>query len=761
MTIRTKILLMLTLPLLALAVVGAIGFRDQSQDQEMIEDAQIYTEQLHDLEALSLAVGHERLVVASGDGLTAQTAAQQDTDAALTALADPDGSWADQLAILRPMSNPSRQVDAYTQLLWDLDVAIQAVPTTGLGSDSVTRVIANRASSRGVLAQEEAWISFLDAAEFDQGTMLDTAGSFTDAESRLSEAASLRLQDGDAPFASAAGGPASIELARLQELAREDLIDGTPGQIPPDRVFAALVASRSEWSRTILANSDEVVDAAIGRADGISDRRSLFTLLGVLGAALLAALVFVISRSILGPLERLIHDADKMTQERLPFAVASLRTIGSNDELPTVPAIPKESDDEIGSLVDAFNDVQVTALRVATDQARSRRNVAEMFVSLGRRNQQLLQRMLRQISELENDESDPETLRGLYQLDHLATRMRRNAESLLVLAGNRTPRQWSRPVPVEEAVRSAIAEVEHYNRIEVGDLNDVAWAGASVADITHLLAELLENATQFSEPSTTVTISTRSVDGGTSVEIADSGFGMSADDLAANNDRIANPPMLDAAPARLLGLFVVGRLAEQHHITVHLDSQPGLGTVAHIFVPPNLHAEIVDAPVAEPETEPESVDTFARSVNPELADVIGAVVDESQNQTFESYAESPVAASPPPVPQPVVPQPAATVDEHPAVEPGFPSVVPDVPAAVQPAPSLGDLPVRDPQASLRGQELQPMPETSITPPAVESADGPAAEAAATSVSAFVGGVTRGLQETRNEAQPGHTTEDEE
>ena len=130
-----------------------------------------------------------------------------------------------------------------------------------------------------------------------------------------------------------------------------------------------------------------------------------------------------------------------------------------------------------------------------------------MFVSLGRRNQQLNHRMITMISDLERDEQDPETLRGLYQLDHLATRMRRNAESLLVLAGNRSPRQWSQPVPFDDVVRGSLAEVEYFERIEIGELPDVQMSGAVVTDITHMLAELLDNATQFSDPTTSVHIS--------------------------------------------------------------------------------------------------------------------------------------------------------------------------------------------------------------------------------------------------------------
>ncbi len=754
MTIRTKILLMLTLPLLALAVVGAVGFRDQSQDQEAIEDAEVASERLSALEQLSLAVAQERLVSTAPVG-GAILEAQGVTDAAL---ADPqidgEATFASDIARARSSIDDDRAIARYTQILWDIDGVLDDVPTAGFSPDAITRAIANRGASRGLLAQEEAWISFLGTAEFTNVAVIETTQSFTDAESRLAEAARLSLEDGTRPFERALSGPAAVELARLQELAFEDLRLGTPGEISDERVHAALTASRSEWTRTIDDNSRYLVADSLARADQISDQRSLFTLLGVLGAVLLAALVFVISRSILGPLERLISDAERMTNERLPFAVAQLRSIGANDDLPEVPAIEKETDDEIGSLVDAFNDVQVTALRVATDQARSRRNVAEMFVSLGRRNQQLLQRMLRQISDLEREENDPQTLSALYDLDHLATRMRRNAESLLVLAGNRSPRQWSRPVPVEEAVRSAIAEVEHYNRIEVGELPELAWTGSVTADVTHLLAELLENATQFSEPSTTVSIAARAIDGGTALEIADNGFGMNAEDLVANNERIANPPMLDAAPNRLLGLFVVGRLAQQHGISVSLDSQPGLGTVAHVFVPASLHDEVLDEDAVAVPPEVATPPAVAREVSPDLAGVLGSVVDQPTAGVHDFGAAREVteeipAAAPPPVPA-----------FEPA-EPSFPSVVPEAPVVepATPAFTFGDLPVREPQAALSDAPGVPLPQRS-SPLAAPAADSPTPESAAASVSAFMTGVSRGLDETTNETQPSHFPEDD-
>ncbi len=622
MNIRNKLILMLAIPITALVLLAALGFRTQSAQAEKNEDAQAIADSFVETQQLALDIADERLAhiqlsLAAADPaqqatmpalateLEAQVAVVNDQLASLSASGDPisEPIATNVISILGTARNAETSRSIYNDAILEIDDALNEIPLAGFGADSVLAVQSIRDARDIVNTQENVWVEFFDLApaEGAEATPItgpqisQITGWFGHVDFVSDAAATTVLSTGDAPMAGPARSNAAAQLSAFQALATEDLYQNTPGQLQPVEVLPFLLENRAEWNQAIESSQNFLLSNIDVSAENIDSSRSLFTLFAVLGSLLLVTLIFVIGRSILGPLGRLMEHAELMTHERLPFAVAKLRSLGASDEIPEIRPIPKESNDEIGSLVDAFNEVQETAVKVATDQARSRRNVAEMFVSLGRRNQQLNHRMINLISDLEQDEQDPETLAGLYQLDHLATRMRRNAESLLVLAGNRSPRQWSRPVPVEDVIRSSLAEVELFERIEVGDLPEISMQGNVVTDVTHLLAELLDNATQFSEPSTSVSISAQETLEGVEIEVFDEGFGINEHDLAELNERITSPPALDEAPSRLLGLFVVGRLSQQHGIHVELQSQPGVGTVATVSIPSSLFAEDVEA----------------------------------------------------------------------------------------------------------------------------------------------------------------------
>src|SRR6266545_309500 len=248
-------------------------------------------------------------------------------------------------------------------------------------------------------------------------------------------------------------------------------------------------------------------------------------------------------------------------EQRVASDVAAAATSGG---------VPVRSRDEIGRVAGAFNSVHEVAIRIAAEQAALRNSIGAMFLNLARRSQRLVDRQLELIDELERDEADPDALENLFKLDHLATRMRRNAEDLIVLSGAEPPRRWSEPVPLPQVVRGAVAEVEDYQRIELLPIDDVGAVGHAVADIIHLLAELLENATSFSPPGTSVRVAGQPAATGYVVEIEDRGLGMSDEELLDANQRLANPPVVDFAVSRMLGLFVVGRLAQRYGIRVQL-----------------------------------------------------------------------------------------------------------------------------------------------------------------------------------------------
>ncbi|HEX8927863.1 MAG TPA: nitrate- and nitrite sensing domain-containing protein, partial [Actinomycetota bacterium] len=310
---------------------------------------------------------------------------------------------------------------------------------------------------------------------------------------------------------------------------------------------------------------------------------------GVIIAAILVIAFLtslLIARSMIGPLRRLQAGARDVAEVRLPDAIARLQR-------PDAPAAPDEvepigidSRDEIGEVAKTFDQLHQRAVELASEQAGLRRNVNDMFVNLSRRSQGLVERQLKLIDELETGEQDPDQLANLFKLDHLATRMRRNSENLLVLAGEDAGRRWGRPIPLVDVLRAATSEVEQYHRIQLTGVPDVEVMGHAVNHLVHLVAELLENATVFSSPESKVLVhSQRLSDGGAMVEIEDRGIGMSAHEISDANERLAHPPEFDVSVSRMMGLYVVGRLATRHGITVRLRQAETGGVSAFVRIP--------------------------------------------------------------------------------------------------------------------------------------------------------------------------------
>ncbi|MFC5064890.1 nitrate- and nitrite sensing domain-containing protein, partial [Actinomycetospora atypica] len=297
-----------------------------------------------------------------------------------------------------------------------------------------------------------------------------------------------------------------------------------------------------------------------------------------------AAVVFFVTRSLLRPLRLLRRTALDVAERRLPDAVRSLRE--GQEPSTEVARTPIETREEIGQVARAFDQVHEQAVRLAAEQAGLRSAFNSIFVNLSRRSQTLVERQLRLIEQLENKEEDPDALADLFQLDHLATRMRRNSENLLVLSGTDVARRGTRPEPLVDVLRAAASEVEQYQRVELSPPPSVQLLGRTAADVVHLVAELLENATTFSAPETRVDVLARSEhDGSVILEIADRGVGMTDEDLADSNHRLATPPTVDVSASRRMGLFVVGRLAIRHSIGVSLRSRDDGGVVASVRIP--------------------------------------------------------------------------------------------------------------------------------------------------------------------------------
>jgi signal transduction histidine kinase len=334
-------------------------------------------------------------------------------------------------------------------------------------------------------------------------------------------------------------------------------------------------------------------------------RQRWFLALSGLALAVAMVLAWLVSRSITQPLRSLTRQAKEMADRRLPDAVTNIleTPLGDDVTVPQVAPVELATRDEVADVADALNTVQDTALDLAVEQAVLRRNIADSFVNLGRRNQNLLGRQLDFITELESNETDPDTLANLFRLDHLATRMRRNAESLLVLAGIEPPRKWAAPVRITDVIRAALGEVEDYQRVTVRGVEPATILGSAAADLAHLLAELIENALVFSPPDQTVDIRGRNrAPGGYTLAVIDSGLGMPDADITAANRRLAGAESFTIAPSKYLGHYVAGNLAARHDIHVHLGNSPGNGITATVDLPPTLLT--TDTELAAPVTPP-------------------------------------------------------------------------------------------------------------------------------------------------------------
>jgi signal transduction histidine kinase len=320
---------------------------------------------------------------------------------------------------------------------------------------------------------------------------------------------------------------------------------------------------------------------------------SLVTLLLLLLVLLISILV---ARSLTRPLRKLRTDALDVAGRRLPEMVRRLSQSEGADESFDIEPIGVTSTDEIGEVARAFDQVHREAVRLAADEAMLRGNLNAMFVNLSRRSQSLIERQLSLIDSLEQSEQDPGRLSSLFRLDHLATRMRRNSENLLVLAGHEVSRRWSQPVPLVDVLRAAISEIEQYERVVLNVQPGIVVVGQAVNDVVHLIAEMVENATTFSPEDTQVYVSGQPLSsGGVLLDITDTGVGVSDQEMSHANWRLDNPPVVDVAVSRRMGLFVVGRLAARHGVRVRLRHAQAGGLTALIWLP-----DTVAAPEAAP-----------------------------------------------------------------------------------------------------------------------------------------------------------------
>jgi signal transduction histidine kinase len=353
--------------------------------------------------------------------------------------------------------------------------------------------------------------------------------------------------------------------------------------------YAAQSAKVNAMQETELQVARNIV-ARAQSLQGSAERSALITAIVTAVILLLVLLAtVVVARSLVGPLRRLREGALNIATVELPERV---RLLGEAQE-PTVSLavapIDVLSTDEIGQVARAFDQVHSEAVRLASNEAGLRNSLNAMFVNLSRRSQSLIERLVRMIDSLEQNEGDPERLSNLFAMDHLVTRMRRNSENLLLLAGHESARKWSDPVSLADVARAAVSEIEHYSRVSLKVQPGIAVTGPAVSDVVHLLAEVIENATIYSAKDTPVHVATQEpTSGGVLIEVSDSGVGIPDTRLAEINWRLDNPPVIDVSVSRHMGLYAVAHLAERHGVRVRLRPRSPHGLSALVWLPDTI-----------------------------------------------------------------------------------------------------------------------------------------------------------------------------
>ncbi|MEV4760048.1 nitrate- and nitrite sensing domain-containing protein [Micromonospora sp. NPDC049559] len=521
----------------------------------------------------------------------------------MAASADLEGRIGDLLANLDSLGTTRAAIDAQTidraqaarayntatESMFRMYDAIGELDDEKISADAATLILLYQA--REIVSQEDALLAGVLAAGRITPAEQSQFAQLVGTQRFLSgKAAGLLAKQERAQYDALVGGDAFVHLRQLEE---RQIENGRPG--------TKLSIDAADWDRTTTAALSGMQDLVRNGGDLLLERATPVGILIIVrlvlaaGLGLLAVVASIVvsittARALVAQLERLREAARRLANEQLPGVVERL---GRGDDVDVTKEAPPLDfgDDEIGQVGQAFNVVQETAIRTAVEQAELRRNVRDVFLSLARRTQALVHRQLTLLDTMERRENDAEELEDLFRVDHLATRMRRNAENLIVLSGATPGRAWRRNVPMIDVIRGAVAEVEDYARVTVQPTGPVALAGRAVGDVIHLLAELVENALSFSPPHTSVDVRGQMVANGFVIEIEDRGLGMSEEDRAAANEQIASQHEFNLANATRLGLYVVSRLTERHGVKAHLKESPYGGTTAVVLIPPNLVTE--------------------------------------------------------------------------------------------------------------------------------------------------------------------------
>ncbi|MEU0071938.1 nitrate- and nitrite sensing domain-containing protein [Streptomyces sp. NPDC006332] len=671
-TVRAKIVCLLMVPVVSLLALWAFATVSTAQDISRLRQLQrvdttirtpvaeavaaLQTEraaavryatdpaagQSGDLRNLALRTDRAVAKLRLGDGNT--VADSEELPAGVARRLETFVAGAEQLPALRTAVRDHRAdwhqtYGRYTKTIanaFGVGGALTGIQDAELGSDA--RVLLEFSRAQEALAQEDAVLGSARLAGGLSGERLRLFTGAVDTRRALTESAVADLRGSErAAWRDVAGGSSYGTVGATEDR----VLAAGPG----GRALAAAPQAAWEDAHARVRDDMRAIEADAGRE--VSERADPFSrgLLTPAGAAVVLGLLAVaaslvisvrIGRGLVVELVSLRNSALEIARRKLPEAMRKLR---AGEEIDVRAEAPpgRPAEDEAGQVAEALGTVHRAALRAAVERAELASGISGVFVNLARRSQVLVHRQLSLLDSMERRSDDPDELSDLFRLDHLTTRMRRHAESLIILSGAAPGRAWRLPVSLTNVVRAAVSEIEDYARVEVRQLPDASVTGTAVADLTHLLAEVIENAAQFSPPHTRVRVTGEPVGNGYAVEVEDRGLGMGKETLAEANRRIEQSEALDLFDSDRLGLFVVSRLAARHDIKVHLRTSPYGGTTAVVLLPTAL----LHAGASQPAPH-RSVDATRRA-EPEHARVPAA---DPRQESVPASADRPALAAP-------------------------------------------------------------------------------------------------------------------
>lgn len=658
----------MVLAVVALGVAVMPTILDARSELDALDRTGAALDQLDDLHRAARAVGHERLSAALADlpdpppELPGDERPADLTDRALEPIVGGPGALSSAVeAIAAARSTPVKRSDNYRRASTDLLEAAGDVVVDTDDAATVRSIGAIRTVHELIDATDRVWIGFAERVSDEDRVVAELLAGFATAELLGDQVAG---EDGG-PI-----GPVIDEVVagtgvmnELRVAAIEDLLNPAEQIVTPEAALYTLADARQRWTRAAERMEAELDDHVAGLRTDARSRRNTAAVLALFGILGIGAAGAALHGAATGPLGAVADDAERFVDHGAPALAAALDT--SPEQPPSVPKLGPPAGTELRRMVAAVNRSNEVLEQLATTQARARHNLSRRAVTLSAKNTRLLHELVRLVASWRSTDETPETRARLFQIDHLATRMQRTTEALLLLSGSHAERHWTHPISATNTARLALGELGAFDRVDIGEMGDVRIRGAVAPDVAHLLAELIENALGAADPrkgpqAQRVQVQGMWVSAGFAFIVRDQARGMDDDQRATINRRLHTPVVAHEGPTDFLGLYIVAHLAQRHGIDVRYLEAPEGGSIARVSLP----VDLVDPATVPPDRNRIDAGRSTAVGQPAPLPEPGEAQQTAAREFFGDGDEAPARAPAAPVTTPTAGQTSPLVDPH-------------------------------------------------------------------------------------------------